>query len=60
MENNTNDLITLKEACKILKCHPNTLRRWDKEGILKAVRFGKRGDRKYKKKAILDFMHRKS
>jgi len=59
MENNTNDLITLNEACKILKCHPNTLRRWDKKGVLKAVRFGKRGDRKYRKKTIQDFIHKK-
>lgn len=26
-------LLTLKEACEILKCHPNTLRQWDKKGI---------------------------
>lgn len=53
------DLISLKEASKLLKCHPNTLRKWDKDGILKALRFGKRGDRKYKKKDILDFIHNK-
>lgn len=46
-------LLTLKEACKILKVHPNTLRQWDKKGILKAVRFGQRGDRRYKKKDIM-------
>lgn len=42
------NLYTLKEACKILHVHPNTLRQWDKKGILKAVRFGVRGDRRYK------------
>lgn len=43
------ELLTLKEACGILKVHPNTLRKWDKKGILKAVRFGQRGDRRYRR-----------
>lgn len=43
----TPELLTLKETCKILKVHPNTLRQWDKKGILKAVRFGVRKDRRY-------------
>lgn len=47
------ELLTLAEACQILKVHPNTLRQWDKRGILKAVRFGQRGDRRYRKKDIL-------
>jgi excisionase family DNA binding protein len=46
-------LLTLREACEILKCHPNTLRNWDRKGILKAVRIGERGDRKYRKEDIL-------
>jgi excisionase family DNA binding protein len=49
-------LLTLREASEILKCHPNTLRLWDKKGILKAVRFGERGDRRYKKEDILRFL----
>ena len=47
------DVLTLKQACEILNCHPNTLRNWDNQGILKAIRFGKRGDRRYKKSDIL-------
>jgi len=47
------ELITLKEAAEILKVHPNTLRIWDKKGILKAVCFGQRKERKYKKEDIL-------
>ena len=41
-------LVTLKEACEMLKVHPNTLRQWDRKGVLKAIRFGVRGDRRYK------------
>ncbi len=45
-------LLTITEVSKILKVHTNTLRKWDKKGILKAVRFGQRGDRRYKKENI--------
>lgn len=54
------ELLTLSEASKILKVHPNTLRKWDKKGILKAVRFGERGDRRYKKEDVQRFMNTKS
>ncbi len=47
------DILTLQQACEVLNCHPNTLRKWDNEGTLVAIRFGKRGDRRYKKKDIL-------
>lgn len=50
------ELLLLQEACDILKCHPNTLRKWDEGGVLKAVRFGPRNDRKYTKKSILKFI----
>lgn len=41
------EIITLADACEILSCHPNTLRKWDNKGFLKAIRFGTRGDRRY-------------
>lgn len=47
------ELLTMKETCDLLKVHPNTLRQWDKKGILKAVRFGTRKDRRYKKEDVL-------
>jgi len=46
-------LLTLREACQILKCHPNTLRKWDKNGVFIAIRFGARRDRRYKKDAVM-------
>ena len=49
-------LLTLKEACDILKVHPNTLRQWDKKGILEAVRFGARRDRRYRKEDIMKLL----
>lgn len=53
------ELLSLKETAEILKCHPNTLRQWDKKGILKAIRFGQRKDRRYKKEDILAFLEHK-
>ena len=51
------ELLSLKETAEILKCHPNTLRQWDTKGILKAVRFGTRKDRKYKKDEVLKIIN---
>jgi len=45
-------LLTISEVSNILNVHPNTLRKWDKEGTLKAIRFGERGDRRYKREDI--------
>ena len=61
MANNTEipELITLKEACEILKVHPNTLRQWDNKGILKAVRLGVKKVRKYTKIDIENFIGNK-
>ena len=41
-------LLRIKEAADILCLNPESLRRWDNDGRLKAVRMGKRGDRRYK------------
>lgn len=45
-------LITIREAAELLGVHPETLRRWDNEGKLKAVRFGEFGHRKYNREEI--------
>ena len=50
------ELITLQEAADILKVHPNTLRLWDKKGILVAVRIGEKKIRRYRKEDILKFI----
>ena len=51
------ELLTMKETCDLLKVHANTLRQWDKNGVLKAVRFGTRKDRKYKKEDVLKLLN---
>ena len=49
-------LLTLAQACELLQVHPNTLRKWDKKGYLKAIRIGTRGDRRYRKADVMKVM----
>ena len=52
-------LLTLLEACKLLKVHPNTLRAWDKKGILRAIRIGAKRVYRYRKEDILKLLKSK-
>ena len=38
----SSELISLREAARILDVHPETLRRWDNSGKLRAVKINKR------------------
>lgn len=46
------ELLTIKEAAKLINVHPNTLRNWEREGKIQAVRIGSRRDRRYPKQVI--------
>lgn len=52
------EYLTLSEVSQMLKVHPNTLRTWDKNGILKAIRIGTKRIRRYRKEDILEFVSR--
>ncbi|MFH1767235.1 MAG: helix-turn-helix domain-containing protein [Patescibacteria group bacterium] len=54
------EILTLKQTCEVLNCHPNTLRQWDNKGTLVALRFGSRGDRRYRKEDILNYYNTNS
>lgn len=49
-------VLTLKQASELLSCHPNTLRKWEQEGIVKCYRLGLRGDRRFRKEDILSLL----
>lgn len=53
------ELLSIGQVADIFSIHQDTLRNWEKEGILVPLRVGKRGDRKYRPQdiqAIVDKM----
>lgn len=50
---NLPDLLTVREVSDLLRVSPLTIKRWGKRGKLPAIRINSRGDRRYKKEAIL-------
>ncbi|KKS54352.1 MAG: DNA-binding protein, excisionase family [Candidatus Gottesmanbacteria bacterium GW2011_GWA1_42_26] len=61
MNHQIEELLTIEQAAKILNVNAQTLRRWDRQGILKAVRVGTRrgvGDRRYRKLDIEAYITR--
>lgn len=53
MAKKLNKLLKIREAAEILNVNPETLRRWDRSGKLKAIIISKRGDRRYKEEDII-------
>lgn len=51
------ELLTIKEVSKLLNVHANTLRNWEKEGLINVVRIGPRRDRRYEKQVIQHILH---
>lgn len=51
--NNLPDLLTVREVAELLRVSPLTIKRWGKRGKLPAIRINSRGDRRYKKEAVL-------
>ena len=50
------EYLRVSEASKLLGVHANTLRNWDKQGLLKPVRVGVRKERRYKREDILKLL----
>jgi len=46
------NLLTIRQAAKVINVHVETLRRWDKSGKFKAIIVNERGDRRYDPKDI--------
>jgi len=47
------DLLTVREVAEVLRVSPLTIKRWGKRGKLPAIRINSRGDRRYRKEAVL-------
>jgi excisionase family DNA binding protein len=51
------ELLTIRDVTHLLNVHANTLRNWEREGLIQAVRIGPRRDRRYEKQLIKRIMH---
>jgi len=47
------DLLTVREVAEVLRVSHLTIKRWGKRGKLPAIRINSRGDRRYRKEAVL-------
>ena len=47
------DLLTVREVANVLRVSVLTIKRWGKRGKLPAIRINSRGDRRYRKEAVL-------
>ena len=45
-------MLNTTEVSRLLHVHPNTLRRWSNNGIIKTYRIGPRGDRRFRQDDI--------
>ena len=44
--------LSTSEVAYIFEVHPNTLRRWSREGKIRAERIGARGDRRFSREEV--------
>jgi excisionase family DNA binding protein len=56
VQNNDERMLTLSEAAELLHIHTNTLRRWSNQGRIVVYRLSARGDRRYRKSDIENFL----
>jgi excisionase family DNA binding protein len=52
------EYLTLMEVSQLLKVHPNTLRNWEKDGVLIPAKIGLRNLRRYRRDDIEKFMEK--
>lgn len=50
-------MMTTSGVARMLYVHINTVRRWSDQGILKPYRIGPRGDRRFMRDDIIQFLH---
>ena len=49
-------LLTTGEVARMLHIHINTARRWSNQGLLRSCRIGSRGDRRFRRRDVLDLL----
>ena len=49
-------MLTVRQVAKMLNIHTNTVRRWSDRGIIRVYRITARGDRRFRREDIYDFL----
>lgn len=49
-------MLTPSDAARLINVHINTIRRWANQGMLKVYRIGPRGDRRFLREDIINFL----
>ena len=49
-------MMTVREVAQLLHLHTNTVRRWADQGIIRAYRITRRGDRRFRQEDIVRFL----
>jgi PTS system nitrogen regulatory IIA component len=51
--------LTTQEAARYLRVHPETVRRWAREGLIPAAKLGRRGGFRFKRDDLDRFVQRR-
>ena len=57
---NLPEILTIKEVANLLRISPLTVKRWGVKEKLKPIRINKRGDRRYRREEILEFLKQRN
>jgi len=49
-------MLTTGDVAQLLRLHPNTVRRWCEQGLLKSYRISRRGDRRFRREDVDAFL----
>ena len=55
-DNELGPMLTVREVTRHLHIHSNTLRRWADQGIIRAYRISRRGDRRFRQEDVAHFL----
>lgn len=49
-------MLNIREVAQLLHVHSNTIRRWADQGLINAYRINRRGDRRFRREDIANFL----
>ena len=56
VDRSSEEMLTTSDVARLLKVHPNSVRRWSNEGLIKVYRVGRRRDRRFKPDDVTKFL----